>query len=214
MPLSKFNKIKEIKLIKDIAKNNGYKTDMVDRLIRKQALMDKRIRYNTLQKEDKRYTSVTYVNKHTLKIGNLLNRKYKLTSAYKVNNTNRNRFYNNNIETLDTYDKSGVYQLTCQNNGCGSSYIGQTGRKFKYRYDEHKKGTRRDKPTAFSEHIYDKDHVFTNIKEDMRILHNMSKGRKLNTMESLEIHLDRISNNDNLNDHTLQRNNVLFTLCT
>lgn len=213
LPLSKQNIEKETRIIKQIARMNGYQEQIIDKLIRKALLKKKQNRYNIGNtKDSSQYTSVMYVNRNTTKLTKMLTNKHNIKFAYAVNNTNGTHIYNNKIDKNDTHDQSGVYRLRCQHNNCGATYVGQTGRRFSTRYDEHRKGDITHRHTAFSDHIYVENHAFTNIDTDMEILHLMNKGRKLNTLEALEITADTQTNKENLNDHTFINNNILFTL--
>lgn len=213
LPLSKGNRHKEINIIKQIARDNNYKEGMIDKLIRKQALKLKQERYNiATTKQEIRYAPITYVNKNTHKIGNMLNKKYGLTPAYKTKNTIKTLVHNNKIGKMDAYKKSGVYALRCNEPNCESEYIGQSGRSFNLRYKEHIQGLRGLRPTAFSEHMVENNHNFTTIHKDLKILHTESKGRKLNTLEELEIHRNIIKNSNNLNEQTGKHRNILFTI--
>lgn len=213
LPLSNNNIKKETLNIKHIASANGFSTQVVDNLIRKHLLKSKKVRYNVADKPTQTwYTPFTFVNENTYRITNMLKRKYGVTPAYATRNTIKNSLHNNNIEVKNKYDRSGVYLLTCQNHNCNSTYVGQTGRSFNIRYSEHTKGMARHKPTAFSEHIAEKNHCFTSINNDLSILHFAPKGRKLNTLEDIEIHSNRLSNYDNLNEQIGYHTNILFSL--
>lgn len=55
-------------------------------------------------------------------------------------------------------------------------------------------------------------HKFTNIQYDIKILHYMKKGIKLNTLENIEIQQNIQCNDNNLNDKNTINNNILFSL--
>lgn len=212
--MSKQNINKETQTIKAIALANGYGETMVDNLVRKQRLKMKKHKYNINEKTEQKYVALSYINKNTQLIANLLKRKYNITAAFSTKQAIGKQVHNNNIETRDIYNCSGVYKLQCQEHNCKSSYVGQTGRTFHIRYKEHRKGQQNRRPTAFSEHIYEHNHSFTNIKDDMNIVHLAQKSIALNTYEAIESFQDRTQNYDNLNDHTLEKHNVMFSLLT
>lgn len=215
LPLSRVSVNKETSTIKRIARQNGFNDDMIDRMIRRYKLKLKKARYNVQdKKQDLFYTSFTYVNEDTYKLTNMLKRKYGITPAYATRNTIKNFIHNSNIENFNEFDRSGVYKLTCQQSNCGAEYVGQTGRAFKVRYNEHVKGKIRNRPTAFSDHICDNNHGFTNIEQEMKVLHFVAKGRRLNTLEAAEIHLNKSVNINNLNEQTIFNSNILFSLLT
>lgn len=65
--------------------------------------------------------------------------------------------------------------------------MGQTGRSFRTRFNEHRKEI--DNPpfkTAFSEHLSESHHT-CEFNKDFEILHLENKSRKLNLLESIEI---------------------------
>ena len=65
------------------------------------------------------------------------------------------------VHTLD-HEKSGVYQLTC--NTCKSSYIGQTKRNLKSRFQEHTRYIKNNDPqSAYALHILNCRHEYGNI---------------------------------------------------
>lgn len=213
LPLSKQNIENETRIIKQIARANGFQDSIIDKLIRKTLLKKKQNRYNVGKNTDSTpYTSIMYVNSNTTKLTKMLRNKHNIKFAYAVNNTNGTHIYNNKIDKNILHEQSGVYRLRCQHNNCGATYVGQTGRKFSTRYKEHRKGEITHRHTSFSDHIYVENHAFIDIDTDLEVLHIMNKGRKLNTLEALEIIADTKTSNENLNDHTFINNNILFTL--
>lgn len=213
LPLSKQNIEKETRTIKQIARANGYQNSIIEKMIGKALLKKKQNRYNVGSTNDNTpYTSIMYVNSNTNKLTKMLRKKHNIKFAYAVNNTNGTHIHNNKMDKNNAHEQSGVYRLSCQHNNCGATYVGQTGRRFNTRYSEHRKGETTLRHTAFSDHIYLENHAFTDIETDMEVLHVMNKGRKLNTLEALEITADAKTSNANLNDHTFINNNILFTL--
>lgn len=214
LPLSNKNFNIEINTIKEIAKANGYQEKLIDKLVNKQRLNLKKTKYNVKGKEvDTKYTALTYVNEGTYKLAHLLKSKYNLNIAFTTKNTIGQQIHNNNIEIIPKFQQSGVYRLECQHKDCHSTYVGRTGRTFNIRYEDHVKGEYRNKHTAFSEHVHNENHAFTNIGQDMEILHRVKNGIIQNTLEAIEINLDKGRiNNSNLNEQTHDNFNILFSL--
>ena len=110
---------------------------------------------------------------------------------------------------------SGIYRLTCE---CGVAYIGQTGRSFAIREQEHlssyrdrgkkKKNTiqQKEETSAFASHLLDTQHT---PRADMDVLHCAPKGFKMNVLESMEI-FKNSKHSTLLNDHTNLFRSTLF----
>jgi len=78
-------------------------------------------------------------------------------------------FLSFNTHHQDKFTQSGFYKLTCPD--CGKAYIGQTGRDFTSRYNEHKRFFRNDTSTSkFAKHLNDHLHVFGPIKDVMQVV--------------------------------------------
>ena len=90
----------------------------------------------------------------------------------------------NNKSQTEKKNKSGVYELKC--GPFDKIYIGQTGRSFKERIDEHTHSYRlKNKKSNFANHFLDNpNHIYT---DEFNILHTADKGLQLNALESLEI---------------------------
>jgi hypothetical protein len=81
-----------------------------------------------------RQATFTYVGKETFYITNIL-RQTDLRIAFCTNNT-IGRLLTQNKPPPDKFSLSGVYKLTCPE--CQKAYVGQIGRRFNIRYNEHK----------------------------------------------------------------------------
>ena len=79
--------------------------------------------------------------------------------------------------------KSGVYQLSCNN--CTGIYIGQSGRNFKLRVNEHQKAYKNGSTQShFAKHLLEYNH---SLDFKPKILHIAKKGSRLNVLEKMEI---------------------------
>ena len=111
----------------------------------------------------------------------------------------------------DKYASSGVYKLTCPD--CKKAYVGQTGRSFSIRYNEHKLAFRNNSHTSkFAQRLIDHAHSFGTIHDTMQVLQNHKKSAHLNTLERYYINA-KYANNNHLNDsHTIVLNAIFDTL--
>lgn len=195
-PLSKDNFEEELRLIKQIAVNNGYKPKIIDNILQKK-LFKKTINlvYPTSTNKKCNFKTLTYIGTPTKKISHFLS-KQNLSIAYKTNNK-LSMFIKNNKEKTEKDKKSGVYKLTCGT--CDKCYIGQTGRTFKTRISEHLKSYQQKKQdSTYANHLLEENHL---PSPEFKILHVENKGLKLNLLESLEINkIKNCNKNIILND--------------
>ena len=82
-----------------------------------------------------RWVTFSYIGKETNFVTNLF-RKTNLKIAFRTNNTIQN-LLKHKQQTLDIYTQTGVYKLKCPD--FNKVYVGQTGRSFQIRFNEHKK---------------------------------------------------------------------------
>jgi len=106
------------------------------------------------------------------------------------------------------YQQSGVYCVTFPD--CRMKYIGQTGRPFHKRFQEHfhdfKYNIRKSK---FATHLLDHNHSIGPINEVMNILHTSNKGRSLDTIERLHI-FRQTRLQTQINDRNTGKPNAIF----
>lgn len=208
VPLSDNNYNKELNIIKHIAIANGYKSNMIDRLIAKKK--NKRPVDNNLQKEKKKYVCVEYSHsiQHTL---TKELKKHDIQLAFRTNNKTINKL-NVSSGVVDKGEKSGVYKINCAS--CPSYYIGKTGRSFKTRYKEHHPFPRADKQkSSFAQHLVDKNHDMNDLNTGLEILHTSKKGNRLDTLEEYEIYKAYTENNLDdiiLNDKLQYKSHFIF----
>ena len=101
----------------------------------------------------------------------------KLRPAFYTLNNIRQMF-SKVIGPIPHLDRSGVYQLSCED--CASVHIGQTGRSLKIRIAEH---FRNSEKSPFSPHLKSKNH----ISNPIALVHLGEKGKRLTALEALEI---------------------------
>lgn len=204
---------REYKVITQIAINNGYNIQTIDKIINKQTKKAKNktnfhSQLSPIEKKSKKdnFATFTYTDKKIHKITKILERN-NFQIAYRTTNHIRDRLYNTNNNQIDKFDNNGVYKLECVD--CNKIYVGQTGRKFKTRFKEHKIDFKHKKlKSAYAKHLINEKHRFESIENSLSIAHIAKKSNKLNTLESLEIYKnkDRI-----LNDNPIEYN-PLFEL--
>lgn len=189
---------KEVQVILQIAKNNNYPVDLVRTIFYKKLNKIKNfgVHHLTQEIEKKQFYALNYY-------GGI---SRELKGVFKNNNVNISFSNKHNLNSIfvktkdktNNLHKNGVYCLTCK---CGAEYVGQTGRRFIDRINEHLACLRKNSDKSnFASHIntlnhdYDKDNFF-------KILHVQNKGTKLNIYECLEIIMSiKRKNDNNLND--------------
>jgi hypothetical protein len=109
------------------------------------------------QTPTQKWVIFTYIGKETTFITNLF-RKTNLKVTFRINNTVQ-KLLMNKKQVPDMYTQSGVYKLTCPD--CKKVYVGQTGRSFVIRFNEHKYAFRTNGHTSkFAEHLTEQAHSF------------------------------------------------------
>jgi hypothetical protein len=127
----------------------------------------------------------TYTGRETTFITKLF-KHMDIRVAFRTNN-NLLHYLTLRPHNQDIYTQSGVYCLTCP--GCGKAYIGQTGRDFKTRFNEHKGSFRHYAQTSkYAQHLATHQHMFGSIQDTMEILHYQKKGIHLNTIERFYVY--------------------------
>jgi len=170
--------------------------------------------HNTTQEQltqtsRRKWATFTCIGKETLYITDAF-RHTDLKIAFQTNNTLDNLLRQKNPPS-DKFSSSGVYRLTCPD--CNKAYIGQTGRCFSKRYDEHRRAFHNNSHTSnFAKHFLEKTHSFRPISNIMQVLHHQKKGAHLNTTESFYIHVEHATGNHLNDDHTIFPNKISDTL--
>jgi len=190
---------KELLIIKQIANNNGYIPNIVDKILFKK-LKQQNLQsvYMKVKKDqdDKNWRRIKYLG-HPSKFV-LKNIKNKISPAY-YNKASLNTLLSNCKDVYKKEERSGVYEISCQD--CDAKYIGQTGRNFQTRINEHfRSWVKHKSDSLFANHLLENNHTFDPTK--FKILHVQEKGRKLNNLEILEINKAVKSNINLVNAQT------------
>jgi hypothetical protein len=93
------------------------------------------------------------------------------------------------------------------------AYVGQTGRDFATRFNEHKRAFRLNyNSSKYATHILNNQHSFDQIHDTMQILHVQKKGPHLNTAERFFIHKEAASGSHLNDEHTIAHNKIFDTI--
>ena len=184
---------KELNIIRTLAVKNGYKINTVENIIKRMKAKTTNERRNKYRKEQKQLICVPHNS-----ILNKATRKTFTKDKFKIGYKTRNNAFDliNNLSKFkipqqNIYDKSGIYKLKCTD--CENYYIGQTGRSFKCRFKEHIQALKSNNMTSmkssFAEHLLENNQSYTNMENNMKILHIGQKSEKLNSTEDFEIYI-------------------------
>lgn len=182
VPMINTNFQKELNIIKQIAINNGYTTQLINKILNKK-LYKKALNmiFPFTRDNGNNFKIITYIGQASEIIAKFL-KKLNINIAFKTNNSTGSLIKNNKSK-LNNNNKSGIYQLTC--NDCPKTYIGQSGRSFSKRIKEHYTCYIKEKTHSnYANHLIECNH---NFNTNFKILHTENKGRKLDLLESLEI---------------------------
>ena len=201
-PLDKEDYNKEINILKHIAKANGYKSSIIDRLIYKHKNKISKHNYN-----DKTFVAANYTNILPDIIKNKL-KKLNINVMFRTTNNIYNYFKNKTKINLE--NKTGIYKLKC--NDCDKIYLGQTGRPFKERFKEHLPTKNLENiKSNFAKHIVNENHNYTNLEKNLEPVHLCEKGRLMTAIEEYEIYKHfKINPNILLNDQLQFNSNYLY----
>lgn len=202
VPLSETSLIKELKIIKMIAKNNGYDENMVDRMVNKKRwrLLNSLAGSGLVRVGVEGWISLEYTGTLSQSLQHILN-KFNIRTAYKPVNTLFSILPNPKVK-LNKYERPGVYCLECAD--CSCSYIGKTIRNFNVRFAEHERAHRLNHPeqSHFAKHLISEGHSPNNYDET-KILHFEATDSKLTLLEILEIRLANERGVNICNEQTL-----------
>nr|XP_022905894.1 uncharacterized protein LOC111417759 [Onthophagus taurus] len=194
---------KETTIIKQICKNNGYKPDIIDKIIIRQKNKETRNTLTTLSQNQenkyKTYIALEYQGDINGKMRKIFE-KYNIKLTSKSNNT-IGQLLLNNKDKINKLDNNGIYKLTCDT--CQATYIGETGRSLRTRIKEHKN----QQKSNFGRHlIFNKNHQFDENK-NATIIHYRNKGNVMEALENYEINKFKF-----FNPHTICLNEQITTM--
>jgi hypothetical protein len=160
----------------------------------------------TTQTPTWKWTIFTYIGKETTFITNIF-RKTNLKIVFRTSNTVQ-RLLMHRHRTSDTYAHSGVYKLTCPD--CNKAYVGQTGRNFTARFNQHKNAFRTNSHSSrFAQHLLEQKNSFGTVHNTKQVLQRQNKGAHLNTIDRFHIYSE-YTNDNHLNDNQTIFPNKIF----
>jgi hypothetical protein len=206
-PLSEQNKQTELKIIKQIAHENGYSNSIL-RQKQRTTLNITENTDNTTTKNNKKWSTFTYTGKETRYITKLF-KDTGINIAFKTNNT-LSRFTKTKppIKHNNKYNSPGIYKLKCKD--CPPQYIGKTGRSFNVRFKEHIRAIKYNRETSgYAKHILRSGHSYGNMEDTMDVIKVERKGKHLDTLERFHI-FQAFKQNTHLNDSNIDVHNPIF----
>jgi hypothetical protein len=182
MPIT--NRNKEWKIILNIARNNTFPCNRIND-IKNQIEHNKAHHKANSSANKKKWDTFTYYSPQIRKITNLFKHTdLKITFKNKNNILQLTKPRNNN--KTQNYKLSGICTLTCKT--CKRTYIGQTSRDLKQRYQEHIRYVKSNNPqSAFALHILNNRHEYGTINEIMTLLKAIKHAPSLIPYEQLFI---------------------------
>lgn len=183
---------------------NGYKSKMVDKLVRKHSNRNNALLKNRV---NTKFISSMYGNFTPNILSNTFKR-LNIKIAFQTNN-NISKFLRMKQPT-PVEQNTGIYKISCSD--CNSFYLGQTGRPFLKRFKEHLPKNNIEKTHSnFARHLMMSNHNYVNFKTNFEALHICKNGRYMNAIEEFEIYR-AFKNNANciLNEQLNFQSNVLY----
>jgi hypothetical protein len=109
-----------------------------------------------------------------------------LQVTYKTTNRIAKLLWTQPRHNKNDYENSAIYGLRCTT--CHLTYIGQTGQNLKTCYSKHARYIRSNNlQPAYAQHILQQWHEYGPMQETMTLIHRTNKGRRMDTMEQLQI---------------------------
>jgi len=196
--------------IRQILGNNKYNPSQIDDKIDKQTE-----RHGTPDpkdnKDSRRWAKLTYVGNETKFITKMFKNLPTKITFTTSNSIGRLLSTKPNHNSNSALDNSGIYRLTCPD--CQMKYVGQTGRSFQTRFQEHYRDFRHNNAKSkFATHLLENQHSIGKINNIMEILHITKKGRAMDTIERYHIYKET-KNGSQINDkNTVKPNRICETI--
>jgi len=111
-------------------------------------------------------------------------------------------------QSKNKYEKCGIYQLICPS--CNMKYVGQTGRPFKVRFQEHLRDFKYgNKKSKIAQNLLENKHSIGPMENIMDTIHITNNGRMMDTLEIYYIF--RVTKlNSQINDKFTVKPNIIF----
>ncbi|KAI5724687.1 hypothetical protein M8J77_005960 [Diaphorina citri] len=194
-PLCKEDFNNEISIIKQIAQNNGYKPDIIDKILKRQRKTQRLKKNNDKSTQEKKYVPVNYQDKSSEKIARCF-AKNNISLAFRTHNNIRKHLNNcKQQQDKNKFKQSGVYLYQCKPknkppapNHCPKKYIGLTNRSFVERYKEHTQHSAHTNPSStVARHIKDDNCSYGDIQNHMSVLKMCTDKTKTSVYEQYYI---------------------------
>lgn len=190
LPLKEDAYDKERKTILRIGQKNGYKTESIERIIRKHERKKELLNFSTFyglpreKDEDLIRISMEYCPEVT-KILKPIYKKFNLEIVHRSSNSLRQHLKSLK-EPLNKIHKSGIYKVKCQE-GCDFIYIGRSVRRIETRFNEHLEDWINDdeEASAVSEHLLRRKHEID--IDHLSLLKEYNDARKIDYIEAVFI---------------------------
>ena len=131
------------------------------------------------------WATFTFTSPHIHKITNLF-KHTNIKIAFRCNNTIAQLTKPPNVHKIPPHNNWGIYQLTC--NSCKLSYLGQTSRSLKIRYQEHIRYIRNNNSqSAYAQHILCNQHECSMMNNLMTLLKPLNNPNVLTPYEQFYI---------------------------
>jgi hypothetical protein len=155
LPNTERARIQERKYILNIARHNGFPTNKIIDMEKKERdkNKDKRTKTNdTQEKQVQKWVTFTYHSPVIRRVTNLFNNT-EILIAFKATNT----IYQQLAEETQNRNPSGIYEVKCKT--CNKKYVGQSGRPITTRHKAHIRYIRTNNTTsAYAAHILNNRH--------------------------------------------------------
>lgn len=177
----------EVNKIHKIANTNGYNGKIVNSLIKKHNNKKNLNNVTTLDSvyddDDTWYTSLTFVEGLSNKIGKIFDEYNIKTSSNSAGNKLKNLIGTIKDKT-HILNKSGIYSVLCQD--CNKVYVGKTKRCLSCRFNEHYRPyhLKRNHMSTPADHMIDLNHSFAGF----RLLKQVNNERFLDAFEKIYIY--------------------------
>ena len=177
IPLSKQDYNTEILNIMNIGIKNGYSLKEMQKIYDK---LHRKSINNVIYPhicEKPQFMSLKFLGKISYDIKNTLH-KYNVNVVFRTN-TKLGALMSNTKQKHNRLGKSGIYKIACDD--CNCFYIGQTGKNLETRFKQHLK----DRNSSVFKHLQQNKHTTNN--NNIQLLHECCKSRRMNILEDYEI---------------------------
>jgi len=215
LPLSVKNYMAEHQYILKAAKVNGYRSSDIEKMIVKHAKKVKKSRLTTFFSQQKTQQQSVRVPRATFNYNPIITNKVTTEFrkyGFEIGYSNKNKLANllgSAKDSTNELEKSGIYEITCNNNNCNQKYYGQTKRCIGTRFKEHLSCIKNGQPSRSSVAMHAFNELHLNISlYSIKLLKHITNENRLDVYESYCI--QKNPNNFNADDGNI--NSHLFSI--